>query len=1264
MGLGLLAGLFIYIDSAAFKEDARRFVVREIQNRTGAAVSLKRFDWSLRNRRFELTELILRGLEPRTGPPLAFFPEIRVGLNLRSLLQRRLNLYELTLRNPEFYVVVDAQGKTNFPTPPARGPRQSFDFAMTIDNFRIVEGAAAVNERRVAVELALSNVASEMSYRSATEVLSSHLHYDGQFVRMGRAAIPYTFDADLDYTRGTLLARRIDLTSAASAVRLQGRINDLLQKTRLGRLEYTGNVDSPFLNHFFPKEQFSGKATVAGTLEFSEGYFFTNGNAAADSINFDNWIATGLRSEYNYRYPDKRLAIRNLRADLAGGKAAGDVTIENIPGDSRVNLEIDYSRVDAAALARAYPWDPKYRVYSRLDGTLRGWFEGRIERYDFSGKAVFTPYSPPNVAGIVALPLEGTSGYEVRPGRALVTDSDVRFKSTRIKANGLIHQKASDLKVEVESTDLRDAWFIYGDANGSGSFSGTLTGPIQWPILNGDFSLRNHVYQKRWTVEHSAGHVRLDTLTQAADLRSVRIFQGRSEIEVTGTTELDGSPADLRIQAVRVYGEDLKPFVDRQIAGQMSGNLRLTSFSPMRVEGDLRAAGLQVDRRDVGNAQGRIRYVEPVIEVESASIVRNGSTLSGNLTFNRATEALKFAARVTSVDFDSIRWIGLPEALKGTMSQADLQGNGTLKQPNVRGTGTIQNLALKTLAFPVVRVDVTSDGSTIHTTINAARNLNLVARINTAEPTLPFSAEASFTEYSLEQLAGLSRGSLHATGTAAISGLLKDTSSIHGQGRIEAADAVIEGRRLRAGKPFTFDFNSDHLTLSQVTLSGDLTELSLAGTIGLTDKATLNLNVRGRLDLALLGATNPDLVSGGSVTLDGQVRGTAQNPDLRGIAHFANASFSKRGTFTSLSDLSGDLFFDENRITLNDMGGRMGGGTVRLQGNAVLRETQIQAMNIRIDTNDVRIRYPEGLRTVVAGTLVLRGSWDAPLLEGNLEIQSMAYRSSFDEFLAMFRTVGLDQGPSPFGHVRLAAHVEGGKNITIQNQLADLQARVDLDIKGTVDRPALTGHVEASGGTLAFQGKRYTITRGNVDFVDPLRIEPVVDLQAETELRDYRVILTISGHSDRLRLTMSSDPPLPQLDIVNLVAGGKTREELAAGGNAGATSEQVFQGRAYSILTDLLQERIGDKFGISNFARVRIDPFVVGSQNQRSAWLTVEKQLTKDLSVTYSQDLSSSNRQQNIVQIEYFVSGNTSVIGTRDETGQYSLDVKFRKRIK
>ena len=84
--------------------------------------------------------------------------------------------------------------------------------------------------------------------------------------------------------------------------------------------------------------------------------------------------------------------------------------------------------------------------------------------------------------------------------------------------------------------------------------------------------------------------------------------------------------------------------------------------------------------------------------------------------------------------------------------------------------------------------------------------------------------------------------------------------------------------------------------------------------------------------------------------------------------------------------------------------------------------------------------------------------------------------------------------------------------------------------------------------------------------------------------------------------------------------------------------------------------------GLLGGSKVRFEPFQVGAQGSTSNRITLSQQVTKDLAITYSQDLSS-NRQQ-VITIEYFVTRNTSVVATRDELGNLGLDVRHRTRIK
>src|SRR5438552_3213997 len=223
--LALIGSGIGYLKSPAFDAKARRYVEQEIQDRTGARVTLNDFGWSFWSRRIRLEDLTLRGLEPSDEAPLAHFSRIDIGVNLRTLLQHRIDLFELTISQPEFHILVTPDGKTNFPTPESQPQGKPFNFDISIQNFNVVDGSGILNEQRIGFDLSLKNLAAVLNYQDTRQVLAAHLRYDGVLDRSPdvKLPIPYTVSADMDYTRATIVAHRILLTSGRNEVRLQGR---------------------------------------------------------------------------------------------------------------------------------------------------------------------------------------------------------------------------------------------------------------------------------------------------------------------------------------------------------------------------------------------------------------------------------------------------------------------------------------------------------------------------------------------------------------------------------------------------------------------------------------------------------------------------------------------------------------------------------------------------------------------------------------------------------------------------------------------------------------------------------------------------------------------------------------------------------------------------------------------------------------------------------------------------------------------------------
>lgn len=1256
-----IGGMLIYLSSPGFKENARQYAVREIEKRTGAHVSMGRLTWNIWTQKISIFDLTLRGLEPAETLPLAHFESIEAGVSVRALWNRKIDLFELTVTRPEFHMLVDEKGNTNLPSPPPSNPSGRAEYELSIRNFRVAQGMALINERQVSVDFTLKNLESILSYQGNTRILTAHTSYDGVLDREGQAPIPYTFSGDADYTRGTILAKHFVITSDRSQIQMQGRINDTLTSKIAGKLEYNGTALTPFMNYFFPAERFAGTAAIAGALEFSRGLFRTHGNVKAESIGFNGWTATAFSGDYDYRFPEKRMTVEHIAAHIFDGETEGTITVDPLPGTARTTLDLKYKNVDGAAMARAYPWDPKYRIQSRMTGQLQGWLEGRLEKYEFTGDAALASAEKPAEQGVLAFPLDGNLGYVIRPGTVSVSNANLHFLSTSIQADGSIDMGRSNLRVHMATSDLRNLSFLYADANGTGSFDGVLSGPIQTPVADGTFELRQHKYQQ-WVIEQASGSARVDTMAGTANLTNVRVVQGQSQITLSGATTLDGKKVDLRVQSTQVRAEDVAPFVKQKFGGVFSGAIHLTSLDPLRFDGDVRAIGLAMNGQTLDTVQSHVQYDDPSITLQNLMASDSGSTLAGRATYNTTTEAMTFTLRINSIDLKRLRTFGVPEALEGVVQQADLTGSGTRAHPEVNGSARLQNLSFDGEMFPTARLDVNTAGTRVSVKLSETRNLDLSAQIDTSNTSYPFTADAGFRRYSIERLAGFTRGTLVVTGNASLKGSLKDLGHISGTGRIDPVEINIQGEPLQSTKPFAFDFNSERLNISDVSLASSKgTQMTLGGTVGLMAGATVNLTLKGPIDAGLFAS--PEWKLGGTVNVQGQISGTLAKPDLRGQASFADLSVSRQGVSVSLTALKGDVVFDEHRVTFNNVEGHSNGGTIRLQGTGVIEGDSIGAVNILVDARGVRVRYAMGLRTIVDGSLVVGGNMNSPSISGELQIQSLAINSNFDDFLNLFDTGGAGAPPSPFGSARLSLHIAGNRNISIRNELASAEARVDLVIKGTVDNPALTGHVETNSGTLTFQGRKYDVTRGNVDFVDPMRIDPTVNIQAETTVRNYQVFLTITGKTNRLQLSMRSEPPLPQLEIVNLISGGKTTDELAQSASASSlpTGERVFQGGATSILSDMLVSRVGSKLNLLGIDQhVHIDPYVVGAQNNSTARITVSEQPTKDLSVTYSVDLAT-NKQQ-VIQIEYFITKNISILASKDENDVRALDLRIRRR--
>jgi translocation and assembly module TamB len=419
------------------------------------------------------------------------------------------------------------------------------------------------------------------------------------------------------------------------------------------------------------------------------------------------------------------------------------------------------------------------------------------------------------------------------------------------------------------------------------------------------------------------------------------------------------------------------------------------------------------------------------------------------------------------------------------------------------------------------------------------------------------------------------------------------------------------------------------------------------------------------VDLRFLSSFSSDITSGGSAQVNAAFAGTLSNPSITGRIHIENASGRLADFPTGLSAITGDLIFDATRLHFENLTAQAGGGTLHLTGSINYTERPVR-YDITARSDSTRIRYPEGMSWLTAGSLRLTGTTEGGLLSGRVTVERVTLAGGLEVAGSLFSTKEGINGPStssPFlRNLQFDIQAVSTPDARMQWPGAELEAEADLRVRGTWEHPIILGHIHVLSGDLLFHGNRYRVARGDINFANPFRLDPVVNVEASTTIQQYEITLNFNGPASKLTLAYRSDPPLPAQDIVTLLALGQTSSE---GTSRSAGNSQSTSG-ATALLSEAVSSQVGGRleklFGITNF---RVDPALVGvgstgSGQNAAARVTVQQQVTRNITITYISNVGST--QEQVIQVEYNVNRNVSIVALRDYNGTFGIDVKIKKR--
>jgi len=430
-------------------------------------------------------------------------------------------------------------------------------------------------------------------------------------------------------------------------------------------------------------------------------------------------------------------------------------------------------------------------------------------------------------------------------------------------------------------------------------------------------------------------------------------------------------------------------------------------------------------------------------------------------------------------------------------------------------------------------------------------------------------------------------------------------------------------------------------------------DVSFAIPIPINEKMN-SVDIRGsftNLDLLL-----PWKGAKGCVNYLAEVNWGKASPQIKGAIDFQGSVFPLERFAHALRDYSGLMFVENNKVSFRSFQAKLGGGDVQAYGELKLGNGGIERINLKMQGKNLLLSPLERTRALTDGSLNLIKDYNRFVVEGNFFVHKLSWRRERDEKFVFYSSPYYQSGEEPgfFDDLTLNIRLRADDNAWMENSLGRVRGRFDLTITGNVNEPIVMGDIEALDGDVYFQDRKFKILSGRVSFINPSTIEPYLNFKGETYVKDYRVTFSLDGPVDRLTPELSSSPPLPPEDVLALLALGESFKRTYSYD----TSTQL---TTYSLLSFQLSEEARKRAeGLFIIDRFRIDPFIMGSSPEMEARLTLGKKISRNFFVLYSTNLKA--QKEEIVRLEWELTDDLSIVGTRDEEGRVSIDVKIHKR--
>jgi translocation and assembly module TamB len=1171
--------------------------------------------------------------------------------------------------------------------PPSQNSGSSTNvFDLAVRHAQITNGELNYNDRKTPLDADLYDLGTDIRFETLAKRYEGAVSYDNGHLKYAQyAPLPHNLKLKFSATPDRFNLDSVLLKIGSSVVMLHAGLSNYSNPIADG--DYKIQIHTQDFASMSPQTAPSGDISLSGKLHYQAvetqpllRNISINGSLASEVLSA---AASGNRVELrrlqgSYQMAGGNLEVRNLSLDSLGGRITANAEIKHLDTTADSQVQVSLHNISLKEVQRAS------RTQGMSGATLSGTLGGKAEaswkgsmtnlraHSDLTVSALASNKSNPSESRV---PVNGAihAGYDGVHETISLHDTTLRIPSATLTAQGTISDHSS-LQIQVAANDLHQLAALASSFRspqtavpavaGSATLNAIVSGSMKSPNIAAQLNAQNlQVEGSQWTT------AKLDMRANPSQFAIqsgtlVNAQQGQASFSATVALRNwaydDTNRIEAHLDARQIRIADLQRLANQNypISGDLSAKLSLS--------------GSQLNPAGSGSAQltNATAYNEPIQNFVVKFNAANGSIVStlnlavaagvvdANLSYSPKNKAYKVSLNAPSVTLQKLQTVRAKNlSLSGTVS-ASANGEGTLDDPRVTAVIQLPQLQLQQSSISGLKAqldvahhsaDLNLDSKVSDASVHAHGKIALSGDYYTEAviDTSTVPIETLMATYASRVPQGFKgQTEFHAT----LKGPLKDKSQVEAHLSIPVLNASYQSLQIGIASPIHADYANSVVTLQPAEIRGTGTSLRLQGRLPVGGTSAPTLSANGSVDVRILKIFAPDIESSGTLALDMRASGSAANPTIAGQLQFKEIAVNTPDSPVGVENLNGTMDIDNSRVQVTKLTAQVGGGQVSVGGSITYRPA-VQ-FNLALQGHSVRLRYPEGLRSLLDANLAFSGTTQASTLNGRVLIDSLSFTQDFDlaSFGDQFSTGSAPSQPGFADTIKLAIGVQSQADLNATSSQISIAGRAALQVGGTAADPVITGRTTLTAGELFYRNVRYQLQKGVVTFDNPNETHPVLNVSVSTTVEQYNLTLTMRGPLDKLTTSYVSDPPLATADIINLVARGKTTQESAA---SSQSTDSMIASQAASELSSSVQKLAG-------ISSLQIDPQIGGNNQNPSARIALQQRVTKNLLFTFSTDVSQPGSE--MVQGEYQVNKRWSVSVARDQLGGVSVDGRYHTR--